>query len=341
MHKRLALSAAALICFSLALPLRSSAGTYVTFDIPGAKGAGIPQGINKWGTVTGYYTTTSGTYYGFLYQPSGTVTTFSVLASKVSGTYPTSINDSGWIVGYFYDATGRHGFLRNPKYTVLDAPGAGTANGQGTQALSINNLGEIAGVFWDSSSVEHGFVRDGSGNYTTFDIPGGSAVMNAVLNQDGVVAGTYNVHTTGANYTYGYVMDTMGNITTFAVPGDVYGTSVVAINSYGEVTGTYYPTVNPQEFLRDQFGNITTFNIAGYIWTAGIEDNADIVGTYKATNSNTRKGWQMTTAGTLSYFKDPSAGSQGTYAWCVSGNGRIAGYYFDSVGAPHQFVEHN
>jgi hypothetical protein len=341
MHKAFALFAATMICLAFALPLPASAATYVTYDIPGAKGAGIPQGINKWGTVTGYYTTTSGTYYGFLYQSSGVVTTFSVLASKVSGTYPMGINDSGWIVGYFYDATGLHGFLRNPKYTTLDAPGAGNASGQGTEALSINDLGEIAGVFWDSSSVEHGFVRDASGNYTTFDIPGGSAVMNAVLNQSGEVAGTYNVHTTGANYTYGYVMDATGNITTFDVPGDVYGTSVVGINDSGQVTGTYYPTVNPQEFVRDQFGNITTYNIAGYIWTAGIEDNGSVVGTYKVTNSNTRKGWQMTTGDVLTYFKDPSAGSQGTYPWCVSGNGKIAGYYFDSQGNTHGFVKLN
>jgi len=340
MHQRLAFSAAALICFSLALPLRSSAGTYVTFDIPGAKGAGIPQGINKWGTVTGYYTTTSGTYYGFLYQPSGAVTTFSVLASKVSGTYPMSINDSGWIAGYFYDATGRHGFLRNPKYTALDAPGAGTASSQGTEALSINDSGEIAGVFWDSSSVEHGFLRDASGNYTTFDIPGGANVTSAVLNQNGEVAGSYQASGSPFDIPSGYVRDTAGNITSFVVPNSAE-TFVTGINLSGQITGYYYSAGTAQPFFRDQYGNFTTFNITGYIWTAGIEDNGDVVGTYKVTNSNTRKGWQMTTTGVLSFFKDPSAGSQGTYPWCVSGNGKIAGYYFDSLGNPHEFVEHN
>jgi hypothetical protein len=198
MHKRLALSAVALVCFALALPPRGVAGTYETFDIPGAAGPGIPQGVNKWGSVTGYYgTISSTTTYGFLYQSNGAITSFSVVASKVSGTYPMSINDSGWIVGYYTGGSGGglHGFLRNPKYTTLDAPGAGTASGQGTKALSINDSGEIAGVYWDSSSVEHGFVRDASGNYTSFDVPGGSAVVNAVLNQSGEVAGTYNVDT--------------------------------------------------------------------------------------------------------------------------------------------------
>jgi hypothetical protein len=126
------------------------------------------------------------------------------------------------------------------------------------------------------------------------------------------------------------------------VPGSAYGATVAGINGSGEVTGSYYPSsISIQQFVRDQFGNITTFNIPGYIWTAGIEDNGDVVGTYKVTNSNTRKGWQMTAAGVLTYFKDPTAGSQGTYAWCVSSNGKIAGYYYDTQGNPHNFAEHN
>jgi probable HAF family extracellular repeat protein len=56
-----------------------------------------------------------GYYYpaiGFLYQ-EGTVTTLQFPES--SGTYPSSINDSGKVVGFFFDAEGnQHGFTWTP-----------------------------------------------------------------------------------------------------------------------------------------------------------------------------------------------------------------------------------
>ncbi len=340
MRTRFALFAVASICAALAFPQFAASSTYATFNIPSAEGPGIPTGINKWGSATGYYTTIAGPYRGFLYQSStGAVTTFSVLATDVVGTYPTSINDTGWIVGYFDDATGMHGFLRNPKYTILDAPGAGTGIGQGTQALSINDAGEIAGVYWDSSSIEHGFVRSASGNYTTFNVPGGANVTNAVINQSGEVAGTYTVEMTTST-PYGYVMDTTGNITTVAVPS-AEETYVTGINASGEVAGYYYYVGNAEPFFRDQFGNITTFNVAGYDWTAGIEDNGNVVGTYQIDDYTVFKGWQMTSSGDLTHFLDPSSGPEGTVAWCVSGNGKVAGYYFDSEYNAHNFVKLN
>jgi hypothetical protein len=153
----------------------------------------MPQAVNKYGSVTGYYATVTSVPMGFVYQPSGAITTFFVKIKNVYGTYPTSINDSGWIAGYYAGGTvpGYHGFLRNPQITTLDAPGAGTGQTQGTKALSMNNAGEIAGVYIDAQSIQHGFVRDALGNYTTFDIPGGVSVTNAFINQSGVVAGSY------------------------------------------------------------------------------------------------------------------------------------------------------
>lgn len=330
-----------LFCLTPTIAQQASTSTYVTFDVPGADGAAIPEGVNKWGTVTGYYITISGPEYGFIYQLStGILTSFSAVSNKVTSTYPMSINDSGWIVGYFYDSKGMHGFLRNPKYTILDAPGAGAGNGQGTRALSINSSGEIAGVYWDSSSLEHGFLRDASGNYTTFDIPGGVNVTSAAINESGEVAGSYQASSVGFDIPSGYTMDTTGNISTFVVP-DSEETFVTGINASGQVTGYYNVVGGPTEpFFRDQYGNFTTFNVPNYIWTAGIEDSGNVIGTDNPTSA-TRKGWQMTASGDLTYFKDPNAGSQGTFPWCVSGNGKIAGYYIDSQGNYNNFVKYN
>jgi hypothetical protein len=334
MRLRFAVTVIAAICSTVALPRLAVASTYITFNMPGSCSAGVPTGINRWGSVTGYYAPCEEVANsGFLYQSNGTVTTFS--APKARSTYPMGISGTGWIVGYYSDAEGVfHGFLRNPKYTTLDVPGAGTKGDQGTQALSINDAGEISGVYFDSNSVEHGFTRDASGTYTSFDIPGGDGVTGALLNQAGQVAGSY---TTQGDVSHGYIMQTDGTITTFDPPNSI-GTSVTGINGSGETTGYYSLSGDTvQEFTSDQYGNVTTFNITGFGFNAGIEDNGDVIGSYK--NAAIYHGWKRTAAGAVSYFSDPSAaGGLGTFSTCVSGNGKVAGLYYDSSGNQHNFV---
>lgn len=324
-------------CLVLALPQTSFGSTFTTFDVPNSNGV-VPTAVNKWGSVAGYYGSLTGNgYNGFIYQAStGVVATFGV--PGISRTYALSINDSGWVVGYYPDKSGvNHGFLRNPKYTTLDAPGAGTLSGQGTQALSINDAGEICGVYLDANSTEHGFTRDASGNYTSFDVSGDSAVIGAWLNQGGQVGGTYYTNSGAGNVAHGYVMGTDGTMTTFDAPQAATGTYLVGVNASGETTGYDYLAGEViQEFVRDEFGNISSFSIPGYGFTAGIEDNGTAIGVYK--NASKYHGWKRTAAGVISYFNDPSAGSAGTYPTCVSSNGKVAGTYADSSGKTHAFL---
>jgi hypothetical protein len=255
-----------------------------------------------------------------------------------------SISGTGWIVGYYSDAEGVfHGFLRNPKYTTLDVPGAGTKGDQGTQALSINDAGQVAGIYIDSQSVGHGFIwQSDTGTFTTFDIPGGNGVTGALLNQAGQVAGTYTTQgsITQGNVSHGYIMQTDGTITTFDPPNSI-GTSVTGINGSGETTGYYSLSADTvQEFTSDQYGNVTTFNITGFFQNAGLEDSGDVLGTYES--AARAHGWKRTAAGVVSYFSDPSAaGGLGTFSTCVSGNGKVAGLYYDSSGNTHDFVMTN
>ncbi len=95
---RFAIFAVALICSALAFPQFAAASTYVTFNVPGdTYGSAMPQALNKWGSVTGWYGTggTVDAYYGFLYQSSGSVITF--LVPGQWRTIPLSISDSGWV----------------------------------------------------------------------------------------------------------------------------------------------------------------------------------------------------------------------------------------------------
>jgi hypothetical protein len=51
----------------------------------------------------------------------------------------------------------------------------------------LNNAGQVAGTY----SGRHGFLRDASGAFTTFDVPGARVTIPTALNDLGQVAGRY------------------------------------------------------------------------------------------------------------------------------------------------------
>lgn len=320
----------------LAAPKIASCATFVNFTVPAAKGGATPTGINRAGTVVGYYSSSKG-FDSFIWQTNGIVTTIHV--PGVNRNFAQSINASGWVVGYDQQSVGSltHGFLRNPQYTTIDAPWAGTKNVDGTFPSSINDAGEIAGTYLDSNEVLHGFIRDASGNYTSFDISQGT-IQTAFLSQDGQVAGSYTDRSLGMNH--GYIRDTFGNITVFDPP-NASGTYVSGMNATGEVAGVYYSSGTYHGFMRDASGNIIAFDVSGIVYAglAGISDNGDVYGAYK--NGGIFHGWKRSGAtGLVTHFNDPAA-ANGTQPLCVSGNGKVAGYYFDSQKNTLDFQMHN
>jgi hypothetical protein len=84
---------------------------------------------------------------GFLLD-RGRYTAFEV-AGAVTQTFPVGINDRGQIVGYYDDASGLHGFLRQKdgRFSRIDFPGA-----RATEALKINNRGQIVGVYSETGA---------------------------------------------------------------------------------------------------------------------------------------------------------------------------------------------
>jgi hypothetical protein len=102
--------------------VRSSQGTFSTYDAPGAgTGAGqgtLPESNNALGAITGNSIDGNFVNHGFLRAPGGTITTF-------------------------------------------DVPGTGTGAGQGTIPLDNNNPGAVTGQAIDGGNVTHGFLVQG------------------------------------------------------------------------------------------------------------------------------------------------------------------------------------
>jgi hypothetical protein len=184
--------------------LRHTDSTITTFEVP-ASSATTAASINPRGEITGYYYEigilpgTVGEQHGFLRHEDGTITTFDVQGpGGPYATQATSINPSGEVTGYYYDAnnsqaSGVSGFLRHENGEIIkfDAPDAAPANFGGTFAVSINPAGEITGYYNDVNNVIHGFVRDVNGKFKTFDPPGSIATYPTSINPSGEITGHY------------------------------------------------------------------------------------------------------------------------------------------------------
>jgi probable HAF family extracellular repeat protein len=135
----------------------STNNTFTTFDGPVGT-SGSVGGINNNGEIVGY----SGVSGSYVYNP--TSNTFTTLDNPlgVNGSYPLGINDSGEVVGYYFDSSySGHGYLFNPTsntFTTLDDPLGVPSAGVGTLPSGINDSGEITGAYLDINSNSHGFV---------------------------------------------------------------------------------------------------------------------------------------------------------------------------------------
>jgi uncharacterized membrane protein len=94
--------------------VRSSKGTFTTFDVPGMDFTS-PTGINNAGQIVGFYATNKDPdflFHGFVLS-KGVFTT--VDFPDAHETQVLSINAKGEIVGAYFDANGdQHGFLGTP-----------------------------------------------------------------------------------------------------------------------------------------------------------------------------------------------------------------------------------
>jgi hypothetical protein len=201
-------------------------GTYTSISFPGKSGIFV-RGINKSGGIVGEYQGApcpSGDTCGFVVSGG----TFKSLMFPGGYTYTggNGINDSGAVVGVYFDGRHNHGYSYvSGVYTSIDYPGATDtfpsginnageivgywfnatqgfgfteAHGQFKEiqfpgsnaglALGINNLGQIVGAYLDQAGNYHGF-QDSAGVFTSFDYPGATATWATGINDAGVIVG--------------------------------------------------------------------------------------------------------------------------------------------------------
>ena len=168
--------------------------TFVTLDHPDAADIGFTAGtqaygINNYGQVVGVYNDSSGVGHGFLYS-DGTYLTLDAPNSIV--TWAEGINDSGIVVGFFYDDNGHHGFSYDGiNYTVINNPNALAGSYSGTIISGINNMGIMTGyIVGIGENSDQNFIYDGN-SFTTIDVPNSNFAQIFGINDTGHIVGRY------------------------------------------------------------------------------------------------------------------------------------------------------
>jgi probable HAF family extracellular repeat protein len=146
-----------------------------------------------------------------------------------SQTFGRGINDTGQVVGQFFNGAS-HGFrLSQGTFTPIDFPGATV-----TVAHGINKAGQMVGIF--NSGTQHGFLRDGNGAFSVIDVPNATFNEARGINTAGQIAGWFQ---DAAGKTHGYLFSG-GSFTAFDdvnIPGAT-STQFFGINDSGQMVGT-------------------------------------------------------------------------------------------------------
>jgi hypothetical protein len=257
---------------------------------------------------------------------------FDATSAPSGGTFATSINSKGEIVGTYFENGFDHGFVRgvSGRITAVNVPGE-----DNTFLVGINANGQIAGY----STFPRGlsFVRDEQGNFTTFRE--GFGLKPLSINDEGEIAGWNGQTAVPFGGASGFLRTKNGEITDINVPaatsssGFDAGTIADSINNNGEIAGFFYNNEHnqavPQGFIRARSGPITTFALTPtgsqfFAGNASINNKGQVAGDYHST-FNFTQGFFRDEAGQITTFNPPDA--QTTVVTGINDQGYIVGYY--------------
>ncbi len=173
--------------------LRAPDGSITTFQVPGADSTS-PVSINKSGAIAGDFTLGNSSH-GFVRNPDGSFVEFDV--PKAVQTYPRAIDNAGRVVGSYFDRLYKsRAFLREAdgKIIKIEAPGTEQTFAADLSAQR-NGTAVVTGYGLDSANHRIGFIRNGQGEITTFQVPGsenGGGTSPISMNGQKWIVGAYS-----------------------------------------------------------------------------------------------------------------------------------------------------
>jgi probable HAF family extracellular repeat protein len=250
-----------------------------------------------------------------LWAGSYTITTISVPGGSLTQVY--GINDSGQIVGTYYQGNAEHAFFYSDgKYTTFGPVGL--------IPYGINNAGDIAGGYLGVGSL--------TGKFTVITPPATHffAADAFSINNAGQVVGQLDESVGSGSFFY-----------SGGVASILFTPTPRGINDSGEIVGWQVIgdplTQGVQSFVSIN-GVTTALTIPGAFSTtaSGVNDSGEIVGTYAIGSLGSDSEGFLDNDGVLISFKVPGAASTGIDG--INNEGQIIGTFTNGVGPAQSYI---
>lgn len=242
-----------------------------------------------------------------------------------AATVVSGINDSGTMVGNYYNSDGsEHSFVADGQsFTNIDVHGA-----VWTEAAGINQAGDVVGYYGNvGDKLMHGFLRTAAdGKFSTIDRQGHFNTMPLGINSLGTIVGC--MHNPGTMH--GWVMQNRA-FASLSPAYEMYN----AINDAGTIVGWYYAApASVRSFVLSGTGQ-TDIAYPGSPDTEayGINAFGAVVGWYAG--AGTSHGFLLENG---LFTTIDVAGAKLTHALGINSAGTIVGYFQDASGGYHGFV---
>jgi probable HAF family extracellular repeat protein len=193
----------------------------------------------------------------------------------------------------------------------------------------INDEGYVTGEYIRPDR-ESGFVRDGRGRISTFDVPGARGTEAVKINDRRQIVGRYSDDTPfvdDSTRVRGYIRD-RGKTTTIDAPGAVH-TLPTAINDRGDVVGYFVDSGGTTHGFVWRDGGFSTLDVPGAKapTPVDINDRGDVVGVYLDA-AGAPKGFLLSKG---RYRTITAPGAPTTIPFGINDDGRIVGYTADDL----------
>lgn len=250
-----------------------------------------------------------GAFVGIATQGFAQMYTVTDLGILGGASFGLGVNDSGEVVGYYYDTSSvAHAFL----YENSTMTNIGGSTGP-SQAEGINATGEVTGL----DNANHAFIYDTStSTMTDLGTLGGNHSEGFSINNSGEVTGS-SFLSNGQEHPFLYDGSSMKDISLASGSGQ-------SINTAGDVVGYYYDSkLNSDQAFLDHNGTVSDIGTLGGSDASayGINDSGLIVGQSLITNETAYHAFSyngtMKDLGTL--------GGLSSYALGVNNSGQIVG----------------
>jgi probable HAF family extracellular repeat protein len=193
----------------------------------------------------------------------------------------------------------------------------------------INDRGYVTGEYIRPDR-ESGFVRDGRGRISTFDVPGAKGTEAVKINDRRQIVGRYSEDTPfvdDSTRVRGFIRD-RGKTTTIDAPGAVH-TLPTAINDRGDVVGYFVDSDGTTHGFVWRDGGFSTLDVPGAKapTPVDINDRGDVVGVYLDA-AGAPKGFLLSKG---RYRTITAPGAPTTIPFGINDDGRIVGYTADDL----------